>query len=150
MANLEWSDDEEDNINPQPDRMFPPSDSESDEEYDYSELNKLILNKVNPNTYELNNCKSNNCEIQEASKVKKQRKREPKNNKVIINWNELTKTETKEKKWMSKRMEERKQQEGKIKNIRQFNPRLPIPNKKNVNKNIKIKENFNSNDFPEL
>ena len=31
MSNEEWSDDEDTNIEPQPDRMFPPSDSESEE-----------------------------------------------------------------------------------------------------------------------
>ena len=47
MSNQEWSDDEEDNINPQPDRMFPPSDSESEEdfsEFDYGLLGQFYYN----------------------------------------------------------------------------------------------------------
>ena len=49
MSNEEWSDDEDTNIEPQPDRMFPPSDSESEE--DLSEYNKLILSKISDDNY---------------------------------------------------------------------------------------------------
>jgi hypothetical protein len=43
--NYNWSDDEDENeIEPQPDRLFPPSESESEE--DYEDYNQLINEKL--------------------------------------------------------------------------------------------------------
>ena len=50
-------------------------------------------------------------------------------------------------------MNDRKLKEGKIKNVRKFNPRLPIPSKKlnkNQKKNIVKQININNDEFPEL
>lgn len=142
MSKLEWSDDEENDIVPQPDRMFPPSDSESEYEYDYSEINKLILDTTYENKYN----------FQEKIEIKKVKKSKSEKNKVTFDWNDLNKQ--KETKWMSKRMKDRKIQEGNIKKVRQFNPRLPIPLKKYKNKNKdkdkNVKEKLNMKDFPEL
>ena len=139
MSNLEWSDDEENDIAAQPDRMFPPSDSESEEEFDYSEINKLILDKVDENKYDL--------EEKEIKNTKKVKKPKSDKNKITIDWNDLNKP--KETKWMSKRMKERKLQDGKIKKVRKFNPRLPVPNKIKIKKE-KLNDNIDINDFPEL
>ena len=147
MSNQEWSDDEEDNINPQPDRMFPPSDSESDE--DFSEFNRLVLTKVKEDNYSF--FKSNDSNNDNNPK-KKYKIKEKKDNKINIDWNNLEE-DNKEKKWQSKRMNDRKLKEGKIKNVRKFNPRLPIPSKKlnkDKKKNIVKQININNEEFPEL
>lgn len=147
MSNQEWSDDEEDNfIEEQPERLFPPSDSESEE--DFSEINAMILRKIE-NKKEVYNFNENIVKKKDKKKENKQNK-EPKNNK--ISWSELISKEDtkKEKKWVSKRMTQLKEKEGKIIKSRQFNPRLPIPNKKIIKNNEKNTNTPNINEFPEL
>ena len=147
MSNQQWSDDEEDNsIEEQPERLFPPSDSESEE--DYSELNAMIIKKIE-NKKEIYTFNENVIKKKQKKKENKPVK-ESKNNK--ISWSKLIikEDDKKEKKWVSKRMNKLKEKEGKILKSRQFNPRLPIPNKKIIKKQSKIINTTNINEFPEL
>lgn len=144
MSNEEWSDDEDTNIEPQPDRMFPPSDSESEE--DLSEYNKLILSKISDDNYNF----FKEQPKKEIIPKEKKEKKEQKSNKMNINWSDFIKEKPKEKKWLSKRMEEKKLKDGKIKYTRQFNPRLPIPTRKKKFSNKNNSHKYVLEDFPEL
>ena len=149
MSNQEWSDDEEDNnIEPQPERLFPPSDSESED--DFSEINAMIVKKLENKTDVFSFSETNLKKEVNKHNKKENTKKEVKNNK--INWTDfLTKEDsTKEKKWISKRMKDRKEKEGKVKITRKFNPRLPIPNKNKIKISEKIVNMNNINEFPEL
>lgn len=151
MSNEEWSDDEEDNIEPQPERLFPPSDSESED--DFSEINAMIVKKLENKT-DVFSFSETNLKKEVNKHIKKEEskntKKEGKNNK--INWADFLKKDDskKEKKWISKRMKDRKEKEGKVTVTRKFNPRLPIPNKNKIKKHEKIINTTNINDFPEL
>ena len=141
--NYNWSDDDEENdIVPQPERLFPTSESESDEEYE--DYTKLINEKIN-------NCDINNkYNIEQNNRSVKEKVKE---NKIKINlWKTLQNPEQK-KNWKSKRMLQKRFNDGKVEvKQRQFNPRLPIPHKRFFNdlKNSKKIINFNDNEFPEL
>lgn len=140
------SDDEENTTLIQDERLFPPS--ESDEEYDseYEEekreyeriINEKILNKININENNYNLKEELLVEDDSPTKPKKQQRK-----KIFLNLKD------EDKKWKSKRMNDRK---GPIIEKRKFNPRLPPPgNKFKLKQKEKnnIKE-FNENDFPSL
>ena len=122
----EWSDDESSSEEEliQPNRDFPISDDDNDEEvdeeYDMYELTKLTLNK-----------KTNDDFFKKPEVVLKEQKEHK---------------ESKEPKIQSINIID------KIKKKRQFNPRLPPPNKysKNFNFNSNFNFNLNINDFPNL
>lgn len=141
MEDNEWSDDEID-IKEQPNRDFPPSDSETDS--DYEEYNKLILQKFKDKEF---SDFSNSFE--KPKKKLKEKKEQNNKNKIFIDFSSISE-ETAKKKWVSKRMENQKIKDGKvIKKVRKFNPRLPIPTKETFIKKIQ-NANFSVNDFPEL
>ena len=147
--NYNWSEDEDEyedknELATQPDRLFPPNEYESEEEYE--NYNKLINEK-------LSSCNiDDKYNIEKNNKIIKEKTIEKKIDKINL-WKELQKPEEEKKKWKSKRMHQKRHDDGKIEvKTRQFNPRLPIPNKKfknNLN-NIKKKLNFNENEFPNI
>lgn len=152
MSDNEWSDDEtnyEINIKKQPNRDFPPSDSESEEEYE--NYNSIIMEKLTQKSvdslYSMGNSLDNN-----KPKIEKNKKKVKENKKKIIIFDYSKVEETKPKKWVSKRMESKKKDEGKIKVIkRKFNPRLPLPLKDMFKrKSYESNQNLNINNFPKL
>jgi hypothetical protein len=123
--NQDWSDDE-DNISEeeliQPNRDFPISDEEEDEDdYDMIELAQMTIKKQA--TYDLFEQKNNDIKN---------------NNEKIIN-NEKVINNKKNINIINKEIKNTK---------RTFNPRLPPPNKYNKNNNIQF--TLNSKDFPTL
>ena len=144
--NYNWSDDDEIEIEPQPDRMFPPSETESDEEYE--NYNKIINEKL------CNDDIDNRYNIKQEKIVKNKNCKEIKQKTKINLWETINKKPEEKKTWSSKRMQQKRINEGKIKvKNRQFNPRLPIPiknNKKILNNNNKFSIKFDKNNFPEI
>lgn len=147
MSNNEWSDDEDNNIKQQPEKFFPSSDSESEyEEYDYT--------KLKCKSYTFDNLNKN-----KLSSSKKEIKKKEIKQKEYINWYKSdmykqTNNLNKSNKWVSKRMQNKIGDKIDICKQRQFNPRLPVPNKKNKtykinkpNNNLKLD---NNNEFPKL
>ena len=151
MSNNEWSDDEDNNIILQPDKSYPPSDSDSEyEEYDYSKLNcksytfdNLELNKKKPVSAKIKETKQKDYINWYRSDVCKQTD----NLKDSNNSNNSHK-------WVSKRMQHKRGDKNDICKQRHFNPRLPVPNKKQIV--LKIKQSNtdfilkNHNEFPKL
>lgn len=148
MSNNQWSEDEDNDIKEQPERIFPPSDSESEEDYDYSKINNSKSLFENEEYLLKNQFKKNN---ENKVRIKKQK------NKKTINWydNEVS-NEPEKKKWISNRMLNKKKRDGKIVTElkRKFNPRLPIPNNKTKINDSKKKYDIlklrNEKDFPNL
>jgi hypothetical protein len=152
MSDNEWSDDEtnnEINIKKQPRRDFPPSDSESEDEYE--DYNSIIMEKLKQKSIDSLYSISNSIDNSKP-KTEKKDKKSKENKKKIIIFDYSKVEEDKPKKWVSKRMESRKKDEGKIKEVRRkFNPRLPPPSKDMFkNKSNENNQNLNIENFPKL
>jgi hypothetical protein len=124
--NNDWSDDENDNNENeeelvQPNRDFPISDEEEEDDYDMYELSKLTINKQISYDFK----ESKNEKIEE---IKSNENKRNSNKKVILNIKNIKNNNVNEK--------------------RKFNPRLPPPQKYKNNNKFNFK--FNSNDFPTL
>lgn len=150
MSDNEWSDDEtnnEINIKKQPRRDFPPSESESEDEYE--DYNSIIMEKLKGKSvdsfYSIGNSICNKPKIEKTKKNK-----ENKNKNIIFDYSKVE--NTKPKKWVSKRMESRRKDDGKIKLvIRKFNPRLPPPSKDMFkNRLAKTNKELDKSNFPKL
>lgn len=109
--------------------MFPPLEDDIDSEYEQEEMeymkliNEKILNKINNNIINNNiNYNINNKQTKTETKPKKQQRV-----KNILDLSEKPKEEKKTKKWISKRMENKKEPEY---IPRKFNPRFPPLGKK--------------------
>ena len=146
MSNeTEWSDDNEDlDVPEQPDRDFPISDEESESEDE--EYRRFILQKpINSESIDYSNCKK------KSPTQKKRKEKIPKQKILFSSPNEPEKE--KKNTWVSKRMEQRKINDGKVQTSkRRFNPRLPPPKtkEKNIKKNIDNSYCINDQDFPDL
>jgi hypothetical protein len=138
-----WSDDDDNKSDisdelHQDCRDLPPIESNSEDEEEYYETLKLVNSKQSNMNFEKVLDIKNNIVNNNLNNTINNPKKE---NKKYIYFD--FKNDEKPKKWISKRMMDKKGNYEK----RKFNPRLPPPNKNNFNKNNFNKNNFNKNNF---
>lgn len=125
-----------------------------DEEEDY-EINKIINDHIN--NIDIDDDKNSYDTVRVEKKVRQRKVKE--NTKKIINIEvndfSVNKKEEKKSKWKSKRMHDKKKENGTLKNnkvVRKFHPKLPSPLYLKINgfNNYSKKVNLNNKNFPEL
>lgn len=119
MSDNEWSSDEESNEVPEQREL---NMLESEEDCEYEEERQYILKLMKNTESKFDTMHLNNEQPKKKYKHKKQKVKE------IIDITPIENHETEKKTWVSKRMENKKEKDGKttIKK-RYFSPRLPIP-----------------------
>jgi hypothetical protein len=129
----DWSDDdssnEEDNIGEQPNRDFPPSEDEDEEdveEYDMEEIRQLTMNQYNTWTDIFKSEQKDTSKTNVLNKIVSNNVSKP---KIQSSINNIKNLQTYEK--------------------RKFNPRLPSPDKYKKN-NSSNSYKLNRNEFPTL
>jgi hypothetical protein len=143
MSDNEWSSDEENNDVPEQ-RELNMLESEEDSDYEEERQYLLSIMKNKTNNIDLSSLYVNNKKLNKPKKVKEKKEKNTLDIYIEIN------SEPKKNTWVSKRMDNKKQKEGKVELIkRKFNPRLPLPTLKTFKKK-NITYNFTNDDFPSL
>ena len=143
------TDSEKDNENKTIDELYP-----EDEEEDY-EINKIINDHINNIDIDDD---TNSYDTVKVEKKVRQRKVKENTKKIInieVNDFSVNKKEEKKGKWKSKRMHDKKKENGTLINnkvVRKFHPKLPSPLYLKINglNNDSKKVNLNNKNFPEL
>jgi hypothetical protein len=145
MSDNEWSSDEEINEVPEQKEL---NMLEYEEDSDYEDERQYILSLTKDKIFDFESSLSHI----ENKKNKKNKKKviKPSKKKIIIDIYTLNNEESNKKKWISKRMKDKRLKEGKVEvTKRKFNPKLPLPTFKTFKKE-KQTTKFTSNDFPTL